>query len=198
MITPGRTFERATDLGYQLGDAVLTALDGIATSRDLRLVWHVLPVDLPLKQYPPPNDAERALRQAEDRLSRLESDPQWPEYRHSDSEVLCRSNTRYYALEAVKVRDGRLPIRLQGLRIGGSVFVAVPAEVFVEIGLRVKHSAPHRTSIAGVANGSIGYLPSRSAYQSGGYEVVSSRCGPDAEDRLVEAVLELERVLAAR
>ena len=198
VITPGRTFERAAELGRQLGDAVLAALDGIATSGDLRLGWQVMSVDLPLKRYPPPEEIERTLRQAEDNVKRLESDPASAEYRQSKSELLYASITRFYARETAKFPSGRFPIALQGLRIGSTVFVAIPAEVFVEIGLRVKRSAPQRTFIAGIANGYIGYLPTRRAYESGGYEVVSSRCAPEAEDRLVEGVMELERRLAAQ
>jgi hypothetical protein len=156
----------------------------------------VLSVDLPLKRYPPPEEIERTLREAEDKVMRLESDPASTEYRQSKSELLYCSITRFYARETAKFPAGRLPIPLQGLRIGNAVFVAVPAEVFVEVGLRVKRSAPQPTFIVGIANGYIGYLPTRRAHESGGYEVVSSRCAPEAEDRLVEGVMELERRLA--
>ena len=64
-----------------------------------------------------------------------------------------------------------------------------------EIGMRLKRSAPRRTFIAGLANGYIGYLPARGAYAAGGYEVISSRCTPDVEDRLVEAAIQLEEKL---
>ncbi len=178
IIEAGRTFERAAALGARLGDAVLPALGGIVTNADLRLASQTLPVELPLKRFPPPEEAERALREAQ-----------------TKSEILYASITRYYASEAAHFANGRLPIELQALRIGEALFVAVPAEVFVEIGLRVKRSAPGRIFIAGVANGYIGYLPSRHAYDAGGYEVVSSRCTPGAEDCLVEGVLQLARAL---
>jgi neutral ceramidase len=71
----------------------------------------------------------------------------------------------------------------------------VPAEVFVEVGLRLKNSDNVRTFVAGITNGYIGYLPSRKAFEAGGYEVVSSRCGPDVEDRLVESVMRLKETL---
>ena len=198
VITPGRTFERAAELGRRLGDAVLEALNGIVTSGDLRLGWQILSVDLPLKRYSSPEEIERAIREAEDKVKRLESHPASAEYRQSKSELLYCSITRFYAQEAAKFPNGGRPIRLQGLSIGNAVFVAVPAEVFVEIGLRVKQSAPQRTFMIGIANGYIGYLPSRLAHESGGYEVVSSGCAPEAEDRLVEGVMELERRLAGQ
>jgi neutral ceramidase len=73
--------------------------------------------------------------------------------------------------------------------------VAVPAEVFVEIGLRLKKAAPHRTFIVGLANGYIGYLPTAVAYAAGGYEVVSSKCEPEAEQILIERIINLEEQL---
>jgi len=43
----------------------------------------------------------------------------------------------------------------------------------------------------GIANGYIGYVPTREAYATGGYEVVSSKCQPGAADVLVENVAQL-------
>jgi len=91
--------------------------------------------------------------------------------------------------------DGLLPIELQGIRINDAVFVAVPAEVFVEIGLHLKQTASHKIFIVGIANGYIGYLPTKVAYEVGGYEVVSSKCRPEAEAKLIEQVLLLEQKL---
>jgi hypothetical protein len=47
------------------------------------------------------------------------------------------------------------------------------------------------TFVVGIANGYIGYLPTREAYATGGYEVVSSKCQPEAADILVEKVASL-------
>ena len=61
--------------------------------------------------------------------------------------------------------------------------------------MRIKSTGGPPTFLAGVTNGYIGYLPSRKAFETGGYEVVSARCSPDAEDRLVEGVKRLKRTL---
>ncbi len=99
---------------------------------------------------------------------------------------LYASITNFYARETKSLPDGHLPIEIQGVRIEDAAFVAVPAEVFVEIGLKVKQETPHRVFIVGLANGYIGYLPTREAHSVGGYEVVSSKCRPEAADVLVE------------
>jgi hypothetical protein len=88
-----------------------------------------------------------------------------------------------------------LPLEVQGIRINDALFVAVPAEVFVEIGLRLKQTASHTLFIVGIANGYIGYLPTQEAHEVGGYEVVSSKCRPEAASKLIENVLDLEQKL---
>lgn len=199
VITPGRTFERAAELGQQLGDAVLKALSDIATHDNVSVAYATLETGIPLKPYPSPEQTEKVLREMETKVSKLqENGAPSPEYRQAMSELLYSSITHFYARETRKFKDGVLPIELQAIRVDDSVFVAVPAEVFVEIGMRLKGAGRLRRFIAGVSNGYIGYLPSRRAYETGGYEVVSAKCGPDAEDRLFDGVMHLEEALASR
>ena len=120
------------------------------------------------------------------------------EYQQAKTEQLYNSISNYYARQATKYADGTIPIELQAIRIGDNVFVGVPGEVFVEIGLRLKRLGSPRTFVSGVTNGYIGYLPTRKAYEAGGYEVVSSRCSPEVEDRLVEGVEQLQGMLGLR
>jgi len=196
VITPGRTFERAAELGRRLADAALAALPEIATGADPQLSALSQTIELPLKALPSVAEAARDLREADARLAALDG-------RHESAEELNRAKsarlyasiTDFYARETSKLPDGRLPIELQGLRINDAAFIAVPAEVFVEIGLRVKQNAARRTFIVGIANGYIGYLTTAAAHPAGGYEVVSSKVAPAAEDVLVEKMLELERAL---
>jgi hypothetical protein len=117
------------------------------------------------------------------------------ELRRAKSEHLYASINNFYAKETSSLGNGLLPLELQGIRINEAVFVAVPAEVFVEIGLRLKQAAPTKTFVVGIANGYIGYLPTKAAHSVGGYEVVSSKCQPQAEDVLVEGILNLEERL---
>jgi neutral ceramidase len=195
IITPGRTFERATELGYQLGDAVLNALPAIVTHDNAGLRFGTIVADFALKPYPAPDETGKALEDAQRRVDELPANGASPEYRQAKSELLYSSITHFYARQATKYKNGVLPMELQAIQIGDSVFVAVPAEVFVEIGMRLKSAGGPRTFVAGVANGYIGYLPTRKAFETGGYEVVSARCGPDAEDRLVDSVKRLKETL---
>jgi len=196
VITPGRTFERAAELGHLLADATLAELPSVITDDSRSIASISMPVNLPLKKFPSIEETTKALRDADDQLARLSANGATPEeLMKAKTQRLYASITNFYARETKSLPDGHLPIELQGVRIGDAVFVAVPAEVFVEIGLKVKQEAPHRVFIVGLANGYIGYLPTSEAHSVGGYEVVSSKCRPEAADVLVESVVDLTQQL---
>jgi hypothetical protein len=74
--------------------------------------------------------------------------------------------------------------------------VALPGEIFVELGLAIKKASPFKyTFIAELANGSIGYIPNRSAYPEGNYEVVSARCATGSGEMLVDAAVKMLKEL---
>src|SRR5215813_4787974 len=49
-----------------------------------------------------------------------------------------------------------------------------------------------------LANGSIGYIPNKSAYAEGNYEVVSARCAEGAGELMVATAIELLNELASK
>jgi hypothetical protein len=196
VITPGRTFERAAELGTRLADAALGALASIKTTDQPRIAVETLTLRLPLKSYPAPQDTARALAQAEQRVATLNGS-QSNELQKAKSELLYASIEHHYAQETALFKDGLLPTELQAIRINDATFVAIPAEVFVKIGLRVKQTSARPMFILSISNGYIGYLPDRASYAAGGYEVVSARVNENAEDALVGGIADLERRLFA-
>jgi len=67
-----------------------------------------------------------------------------------------------------------------------------PGEFFVEIGLAVKRRSPlHPTFLLGLANDSIGYIPTPEYYPEGGYEVSVARFGPSTAGLWEEAAVRL-------
>jgi hypothetical protein len=199
VITPGRTFERAAELGQLLADATERALPTIEAVDQPRLSAATMPIELPLKKYPPFEVTAKLLHKAEENLAQIVAADgnAIDELHRAKSDHLYASITNFYARETSALGNGTLPVELQAINIGEAVFVAVPAEVFVEIGLRLKKLAPRRTFIVGIANGYIGYLPTSAAHAVGGYEVVSSKCQPEAENVLIEKILDLEQELLA-
>ena len=82
---------------------------------------------------------------------------------------------------------------VQALAVGDELaIVGLPGEVFVELGLTLRERSPFKhTLVMGLANASIGYIPTRRAYEEGGYEPTSSRLVPGSGERLVEEALAL-------
>ncbi len=108
-------------------------------------------------------------------------------------------------VEAFKVldvadRDGKpLEVEVQAVVLGKQVaWVSLPGEIFVELGLNIKHDSPYpHTILVELANGAIGYIPSRRAYPQGNYEVISARCAEGSGEILVDAALKLLKELYA-
>lgn len=84
---------------------------------------------------------------------------------------------------------------VQALFMDELAWVGIPAEYFVQHGLRIKASAgSKRALIVGHANGMLGYVPHREAFERGGYETTfagSSRLAPEAGDLLADAAIAL-------
>jgi hypothetical protein len=94
----------------------------------------------------------------------------------------------------VAEREGKpLEVEVQVITLGDTLaWVALPGEIFVELGLDLKTDSPFaQTMVAELANGSIGYVPCGRAYRQGNYEVVSARCLKGSGEKLVNAALDL-------
>ena len=103
----------------------------------------------------------------------------------------------YKALD-VSARLGKpYVVEVQVVALGDDLaWVSLPGEIFVDLGLAIKAGSPFRqTMIAELANGSVGYVPTRVAYSQGNYEVVSARVGEGGGEKLVDsAVRQLRKV----
>ena len=91
-----------------------------------------------------------------------------------------------------------VPADLGAVRIGDAALISNPTELFCEIGMTIKRDSPFPwTAVAGYTDGSAGYVPTRSAYPQGGYEVESAcRVNPEAGEIIQSESLALLRALA--
>ena len=101
-------------------------------------------------------------------------------------------------LETIGKQNEPLSVEVQAIAFSDdAAIVALPGEIFVELGLALKKQSPFKhTMIAELANGSIGYIPDSRAYPQGNYEVVSARCAQGSGELLVEAAVKLLKELA--
>jgi len=114
--------------------------------------------------------------------------------RFIDSAIYDREIPR--ALERFR-RLGTQPAEVQVVFVGDWAYVGIPAEYFVQHGLRIKEAAhPRHALVVGHANGMVGYVPHREAFARGGYETTfceCSRLAPEAGDILADCAIDLIR-----
>lgn len=86
---------------------------------------------------------------------------------------------------------------VQVIRLGPAAFIGLPAEPFVETGLKIKLASPlDPTFVVGAANGMVGYAPPPEHYARGGYECTTaywSKVAPSAAGMMAETGIELAR-----
>ena len=120
--------------------------------------------------------------------------------RAQDPKVPFLEKVKAYRVLDVAARDGKpLEVEVQVIALGDRVaWVSLPGEIFVELGLAIKKASPFPyTLLAELANGSVGYVPDRAAYEQGNYEVVSARCAAGSGELLVETASRLLGELGA-
>jgi hypothetical protein len=97
----------------------------------------------------------------------------------------------------VPAKDGTsIKAEVQTLALGRQLaWVAVPGELFGELGTAIKKASPFDiTIVVESANGSIGTIPTRKAYTEGGAEVQAAICAEGAGEIIAEEAI---RQLAA-
>jgi len=195
---PTRTFAYASELGELLGDSIAAKLPEIPLQEDgpLGSRQEMIPLDYYLPSTLEEADArlEQARRQVQElekasapvlRIQTAQVSRAYAEYSRSRIQRNLAAGQREY------------PAEIQVFRLGGAGLVSFPGEFFVEIGLEVKRRSPFQTTFClGLANDSIGYVPTQQAYPEGGYEVEVARFGPQTAKRWTEGAVRLLNVLA--
>jgi neutral ceramidase len=87
-----------------------------------------------------------------------------------------------------------LPVEQICLALGDCALLTFPGELYTEIGQYIKmHSPFRRTYIIGLANGYVGYIPTRKAINEGGYSEDTRLVDEAAEESVVSHSLALLR-----
>lgn len=197
-IAMSNTWANPESLGLQLAAEVLKTFWGlergcqsddgevgvVTMQRELRLPGLVSSASF--------EDAKDRLAKRELEVLRHESD--------GDAGALYWAKKRLERAELdLKVLSGEAPLPVVGTdisaaRLGRRVgLVSAPGEVFTEIGRSIVERSPFDlTFYCGYTNGSIHYVPTRSAYAEGGYEVENACIvAPEAGEQLEEESVSL-------
>ena len=94
-----------------------------------------------------------------------------------------------------------ISVVLQAFRIGDLGVCAIPFEVFVEIGLKIKEDSPlEQTFVISHANGNYGYLPTLEQHKLGGYETWqgTNNVEFEAASKIVDRLLSMFKSIAPK
>lgn len=90
------------------------------------------------------------------------------------------------------LRDQTVDIEQVCIAVGDCAFLSFPGELFTEIGMEIKRRSPFKhTYIVDLANGYVGYVPTKAAIDQGGYEVDTRSTDSDAEQTIINQSLHL-------
>lgn len=179
---PVKGHSHPSRIGNTLAGEALKVLARADYTDDLIVASALGRVDLPLRTV----DAERAAE-----AERIVREVSVGEADFTLDVVAARRDRDLGRLQAQT-----LSAEVQALRIGDLGIAAFPGELFVELGLSLKARSPYSsTLVVELANDSIGYIPTRKAYDEGGYEVTSTVLAPGAGEMLVEEAFNLLRSL---
>ena len=167
----------AKRIGTVLAGAVLKSYLYLTAVGDTTLRVRREVVSLPL-----PSFTDDELREARDIVAK-----------NGDHKPFLQQ-VKAYRIVDVAARGGKpFEVDVQVFTLGSQIaWVALPGEVFVELGLSIKAASPFRqTNVIELANGFTSYVPNRSAFAEGQYEVVTSRYAEGAGEKLVTTAIKL-------
>ena len=175
---PQRGFETAQGLGETLAGDVVKAYTHLQALNSVRIKAVSETIELPIQKVTAQEvaEAEKIVAQpppmgVDFTLDRVKA------------EKVVHVNKR-------KGEDLRAEIQV--LAVGPVAFVAIPGEYFVELGMRISKESPFPyTFIVELANGDVGYIPTRKGFEEGGYEPTSTPLAPGGGEKIADKAIEL-------
>ncbi len=164
------SFEAAAWLGEALADEAIRTIRRMDFLPEPTLCSAAERIALPLQQLPTTETLTQAVADHSARLAQAEASGDSLAARVERAMVAWSKST----LAAVQSGEAAATMEadVQVLRIGPLTLAGIPGELFSTLGTQIKTGPPgSHIFIAGYANGDVGYIPSRLAYGSGGYEV---------------------------
>lgn len=169
--------EAAKRLGTILAADVLKAYPDLQNVEDVTLRVRNELVQLPLAKH-----TDEELSQAREIVAR------------QDANVSLLDQAKAYRILDVAAQQGKpMDVDVQVFALGRDIaWVALPGEIFVELGLNIKAASQfQQTNIVELANGRSQYIPHRSAFSEGQYEVISSRYAEGTGELLVTTAIRM-------
>jgi neutral ceramidase len=199
----GQTFAEAERLGRSLGSAVVSAIKATREGDFLGDATvdaaHEF-VMLPVREFPSLPEAERQLAEARATYDRLRAAGAGHGPVRTQECVVFGKEFVVRILQSGKFEEMLArysPVEVQVFRVANVFIAALPGELFVEFGLRIKARAPGRSFVVTMANSDLhGYIVTVEADAAGCYEAGFSTFTPAAGELLGDTALRLMRRLS--
>jgi len=194
-----QTFREAERLGTILAAEVLKTLEQTETTNRVKVNAISKKVNLPFKKLPSSEEAERMVKEAQQKLESLKKQgAPHGELRVAMTTLEGAEMTLHFVKEGL-LKGKEAVSEVQVLAANDTVFVGVPGELFVEVGLEIKkRSGLKHAYIVGCANDSVGYILSPKAYEEALYETGATPFSQAAGQRILETALELIKEVATK
>lgn len=191
-------------IGGILAGEVLKIVETIETNSSINLNILRKSIYLPLKKFPSLSEAKAQVQEKEQSISEAEKKGILKQDMSGLRGEIIRAKYRVRVIEELQrleskenLKANRLTTEIQVLRINESAFVALPGEIFVEIGLAIKRRSPfEQTFVIGYANDiNVSYVPTSESYKEGGYEPNWAKVDQGADKIIENEALALLRKL---
>ncbi len=119
-------------------------------------------IRMPLRALPPLEQAQAELQRVEGELANVPPDATL------SSRLIANRRVTFARLQVDAIEQGKpleIPLELQAIRIGDAAILAVPVELFTEIGMAIKSASPFGvTLVSAYTNGVYFYVPTRFSF----------------------------------
>jgi hypothetical protein len=161
-------FEDAIRMGRVIGGEALKILNSAPCSENIDMSLAIGKAALKLKLAP---------AFTKDYMENLEANLKAASGKEADEIRFKILTARFMNVIRNLFPSGVAEVDVQGFRIGDLIIVALPGELFVDLGLRIKtHYKYGPTMVVGCDNEVLGYIPTEEAIDEGGYEVLPPVC----------------------
>jgi len=165
-------------IGQTLAETIRAKINEAKTTTSPALAVRREIVNAPLQHYGP-----EKIAWARDNIKKV-----------GTNELSFLEQVEAYKILALEMRGGNtIPLEVQVFRLSPEVaVVGLPGEVFVDLGLAIKHASPFPvTLVIELCQDAPGYIPTKKAFAEGSYETVNSRIAPGGGEMMAEAAMRL-------
>ena len=178
---PFKGLTAAEKIGTNIAKVVIAEESGLQSITKPSFAARSEKIQVPLKTVTP-----EKLAEAKEKMKQLTDE----------------SASFFMKVEAVRDIDiagkgGSWPMEVQAFRLDNeTAVVALPCEIFVELGLAIKKDSPfEKTTVISICNDRPSYVPTKKAFGEGSYEITNARVAEGAGEMLVETAVKLLKEL---